>query len=178
MYVLGGKKFSFFRKFGSLHFLVTTVLRFDFLPYRRETYPKFCQTHRFFFRLDFLLLKENEWRTNSDIFWGNILTHSMPLVSFYAPWKPLIFWCFQGVHKEPSTIKWVNGTRRYIAMERLSLQVTMDKTKLKLCSNFTFSQFFWCLSLFSLVFEPFSTWCRLKGHTHLNKPAVQSYRFV
>ena len=28
------------------------------LPYCRETYSKFCQTHRSFFRLDFLLLKE------------------------------------------------------------------------------------------------------------------------
>ena len=25
-----------------------------------------------------------------------LLTHSMP-ISFYAPWKPEVFWCFQGV---------------------------------------------------------------------------------
>ena len=40
------------------------------------------------------------------------LTHFMPLISFDTPWKhqkPEVF-CFQGVWKEVSGMKWVNGS--------------------------------------------------------------------
>ena len=40
--VSGGKKHSFFRKFGMLCILVTSVLRFALLPYYRKT-NEFCQ---------------------------------------------------------------------------------------------------------------------------------------
>ena len=33
----------------------------------------------------------------SFIFNFQVLTHFMPLVSFYTPWKLLVFFCFQGV---------------------------------------------------------------------------------
>ena len=32
----------------------------------------------------------------------------MPVVFFYNPWTPEFTWCFQGVWKEASGIKWVN----------------------------------------------------------------------
>ena len=51
-----GKERSFFVKFCVL-FSYSTRLEIR-VPYFRETYSKFCQTHRSFFRLDFLLLKE------------------------------------------------------------------------------------------------------------------------
>ena len=47
-----------------------------------------------------------------------VLTHFMPLVSFYTPWnirnpknkstRPLVFWWFQEVQKETSGMTWVN----------------------------------------------------------------------
>ena len=46
--VLGGKKCSLFGKFGVLCFLVTPVLRFDFLPYCRgitKSHTHFCNPY-------------------------------------------------------------------------------------------------------------------------------------
>ena len=48
--VSGGKKHSFFRKFGMLCILVTSVLRFALLPYYRKT-NEFCQPTVVLFRL-------------------------------------------------------------------------------------------------------------------------------
>ena len=34
----------------------------------------------------------------------------MPLLSFDTPCKHLVFWCFQGVSKETSGMKWVKSS--------------------------------------------------------------------
>ena len=60
------------------------------------------------------------------------LTHSMPLVSFNTPEnirKPEVFWCFQGVSKETSGLKWVNAC--YLLMlSSWKLQVCFKATSL------------------------------------------------
>ena len=41
------------------------------------------------------------------------ISHSMPLISFDNPWKH-VFWCFQGVSKEISGMKWdISRTKRF-----------------------------------------------------------------
>ena len=32
------------------------------------------------------------------------------MIFFYTPWKPLVFWCFQGVQKKIDSMKWVELT--------------------------------------------------------------------
>ena len=36
-----------------------------------------------------------------------LLTHFSPVSHFYTPWKPLVFWRFQGVQKYDTGLKWV-----------------------------------------------------------------------
>ena len=64
-----------------------------------------------------------------------LLTHFMPLISFYTPWnirnqknkstRPLVFWWFQGVQKETSGMTWVN--EQMVPFVPVSLMLSFHK---------------------------------------------------
>ena len=50
----------------------------------------------------------------------------MPLVSFDTPKnirKPLVFWCFQGISKETTRIKWVKTQMNLIFVNDMGKQI-------------------------------------------------------
>lgn len=47
------------------------------------------------------------------------LTYFWPLFHFYNPWKdlkPLVFWCFQGLHKQKIGLRWINQDQNWFQL--------------------------------------------------------------
>ena len=79
------------------------------------------------------VLKNLDYLTRKHLCWNLFLTRFMLIVSFDTPRKnkkPLVFWCFQGVSKEISDIKWVNKVAGLIAF------IKKAPTQMFSCENF------------------------------------------
>ena len=59
----------------------------------------------------------------------------MPLFSFDTSWKPEVFWCFLGVSKETSGMKWVKSQLARFSYPDNSPQTDSSKTLASSCNH-------------------------------------------